>query len=97
MRCVYTQCRYPEREAGNVSHNVVVYKASDVVYDLEHSACSSTQSQRLRMIQVHNIYIQTEKRTFIKLYAHASQESSRVSNMYKDFLRRKRSASTYTL
>jgi hypothetical protein len=36
---------------GNASHNVVVYKTSDVVYDLEHTACSSHQSPRLRLIQ----------------------------------------------
>ena len=38
---------------GNASHNVVVYKTSDVVYDLEHTACSSHQSPRLRLIQVY--------------------------------------------
>ncbi|CAI7994882.1 Disintegrin and metalloproteinase domain-containing protein 10 [Geodia barretti] len=46
--------RYPERDVaggGNASHNVVVYKTSDVVYDLEHTACSSHQSPRLRLIQ----------------------------------------------
>ena len=34
------------------AHNVVIYKSSDVVYDLAHTACSSMQSPRLRLIQV---------------------------------------------
>ena len=33
-------------------HNMVIYKSSDVVYDLAHTACSSMQSPRLRFIQV---------------------------------------------
>lgn len=34
------------------THNTIIYKSSDVVYDLEHTACSSLQSPRLRHIQV---------------------------------------------
>lgn len=44
--------RYPHRAvSGNETYNMVVYKTSDVVYDKEHTACSSAQSPRLRMIQ----------------------------------------------
>lgn len=57
--CVCDACiivyiyRYPHRTISrNVSHNTVIYKTSDVVYDLEHAACSSAQSPRLKMIQV---------------------------------------------
>ena len=52
--------RYPQREGGNGSHNVVVYRTSDVEYDLQHSACSSVDSPRLRMIQVstHTVFSQ---------------------------------------
>ena len=45
--------RYPQkREAVKEVHNSVIYKASDVVYDLKHTACSSAESPRLRLIQV---------------------------------------------
>lgn len=53
--CTMCYYRYPDREVaggGNASHNVVVYRTSDVVYDLEHTACSSDQYARLRLIQV---------------------------------------------
>jgi disintegrin and metalloproteinase domain-containing protein 10 len=43
--------RYPNRAGANEDHNVVVYRTSDVAYDLDHSACSSTQYPKLRMIQ----------------------------------------------
>ena len=52
MMCELYAHRYPQREGGNGSHNVVVYRTSDVKYDLQHSACSSVDSPRLRMIQV---------------------------------------------
>ena len=48
--CVF---RYPQkREVVKEVHNSVIYKASDVVYDLKHTACSSAESPRLRLIQV---------------------------------------------
>lgn len=48
--CVF---RYPrKREVVKEVHNSVMYKASDVVYDLKHTACSSAESPRLRLIQV---------------------------------------------
>ena len=55
VTCTMCYYRYPDREVaggGNASHNVVVYRTSDVVYDLEHTACSSDQYARLRLIQV---------------------------------------------
>ena len=41
-----------KRDVDPDLHNTIIYKDSDVVYHFKHSTCSSTQSPKLRLIQV---------------------------------------------